>query len=129
LKYIGAASKLPFTLNNIGTIPAMLVLDLSPYSNFSVQIPPEMEKSGDAVLVKAQKAEGGALAHSASGMDSSAAAVAASNDTGKTVWQLNMAPSSSWNLFLTFRPTRVEHLSFELPLGISGKPNKSSLQR
>lgn len=106
----------------------MLVLDLSPYSNFSVQIPPEMEKSGDAVLVKAQKAEGGALAHSASGMDSTAAA-AANNDAGKTVWQLNMAPGSSWNLFLTFRPTRVEHLSFDLPLGISGKPNKSSLQR
>lgn len=107
----------------------MLVLDLSPYSNFLVQIPPEMEKSGHAVLVKAVKAEGGALAHSASGMDSSAAAVAASSDTGKTVWQLNMEPGSSWNLFLTFRPTRVEQLSFELPLGISGKPNKSSLQR
>lgn len=128
-KDIGAASKLPFTLSNLGTIPAMLVLDLSPYSNFLVQIPPDMEKSGDAVLVKAVKAEGGALAHSASGMDSSAAAVAASIDIGKTVWQLNMAPGSSWNLFLTFRPTKVEHLSFELPLGISGKPNKSSLQR
>lgn len=109
----------------------MLVLDLSPYPNFSVQIPPEMEKSGDAVLVKATKAEGGALAHSASGMDSSAAALAASSDTsGKTtVWQLNMAPGASWDLFLTFRPSRVEQLSFELPLGISGKPNKSSLQR
>ncbi len=62
-------------------------------------------------------------------MDSSSAAFAASNDNTKTVWQLNMAPSSSWNLFLTFRPTRVEYLNFELPLGISGKPNKSSLQR
>jgi hypothetical protein len=138
---IGASARQLLSVTNKSEIPASVLVDLSDYDDFSLELPEELmdspaagEEEVEAVMVPMvanEMFEAGKIRKIVE-RDPHAEVSDDDDEMEEEVyrkWLLRVKPNSTLSVYMMFSPTEVQSNSFELPMNIYGVKNNDTLKK